>query len=135
MNLLDTLPQPNHSTVLRLADSKISKEELRRRINHYKQRFEELEVSRVGMMLCNGLDWVAVDLACMELNICLIPIPTFFSPQQVSHSLSSAAVQIFICDTDNLSEDLQDNMANLASHYDEQSGPCWYYLRSQIGSE
>jgi len=116
MNLLDLLAHSNHSTVLRLADNRVSKEALRERINHYKQRFEQRAVSRVGMMLCNGLDWVAVDLACLALNICLIPIPTFFSSQQVSHSLSSAAVQIFICDTGHLSDDLQNNMANLASH-------------------
>ncbi|MFT4939343.1 MAG: long-chain acyl-CoA synthetase [Paraglaciecola sp.] len=85
--------------------------------------------------MCNGLDWVAVDLACLELDICLIPIPTFFSPQQVSHSLSRAAVRIFICDVGNLSGDLQDNLANLASYCDVQQGFCWYYLGDQIGSE
>jgi long-chain acyl-CoA synthetase len=135
MNFLEVLPQSNHSIVLRLADTRVSKEELRLRIDHYKQRFEHLEVSRVGMMLCNGLDWIAVDLACLELDICLIPIPTFFSPQQVSHSLSRAAVRIFICDVGNLSGDLQDNLANLASYCDVQQGFCWYYLGDQIGSE
>ena len=135
MNLLKVLPQSNHSTVLRLADSNISKEELQGRINYYKQRFAQLDVCRIGMMLCNGLDWVAVDLACLELRICLIPIPTFFSPQQVTHSLSNAGVQIFICDSASLGEDLKPNITNLAERFDEQSGLYWYYLGAQLGSE
>lgn len=47
----------------------------------------------------NSCDWVTADLACQQANICLIPIPTFFSQSQINHVCTSLAVDTVICQT------------------------------------
>lgn len=45
----------------------------------------------------NGTDWVIADMACQLANICLIPLPTFFSPEQIQHVLDTVPVDAVLC--------------------------------------
>ena len=45
----------------------------------------------------NSSDWVITDLACQQANICLVPIPTFFSQAQINHLFNSLAIDTVIC--------------------------------------
>ena len=38
----------------------------------------------------NGPAWVVIDLACQLADVCLVPVPQFFSPQQTAHVLRAA---------------------------------------------
>jgi long-chain acyl-CoA synthetase len=40
----------------------------------------------------NSLNWLITDLACQNAGICLIPLPTFFSIEQLKHIFSSVAI-------------------------------------------
>ncbi|MEH6590669.1 MAG: AMP-binding protein [Halioglobus sp.] len=53
-------------------------------------------VSRVALCAENSLNWAIVDLACQHENLCLVPVPTFFSAEQMSHLLSEAAIELLI---------------------------------------
>ena len=50
--------------------------------------------SRIGLLADSGIDWVIVDLASQFAGLCLVPVPTFFSDQQIEHVLGSAAVDL-----------------------------------------
>lgn len=49
-------------------------------------------VSVLGIALDNSVDWVLWDLAALKAEIPCVPVPPFFSPEQVSHLLHSAGV-------------------------------------------
>lgn len=42
--------------------------------------------------------WVVLDLAAMECNIPLVPLPFFFSPEQWLHAMQNAGVSILVTD-------------------------------------
>ena len=46
----------------------------------------------------NGPAWVALDIAAMQLGICLIPLPPFFSAGQLQHVLSHSCAEAVISD-------------------------------------
>jgi len=49
-------------------------------------------VETLGLALDNGVDWVLWDLAAVHANVPCVPIPPFFSEEQVFHSLHKAGV-------------------------------------------
>jgi len=50
----------------------------------------------IALCADNSPEWVVVDLACQSEGLCLIPLPVFFSDQQLSHVLKSAGVDLLI---------------------------------------
>jgi len=46
----------------------------------------------------NGPAWVVLDIAAMQLGICLIPLPPFFSPGQLQHVLRRSGTQAVVTD-------------------------------------
>ncbi|WDE09714.1 AMP-binding protein [Thalassomonas haliotis] len=56
------------------------------------------KVSSVALLADNSLQWVIVDFACQQLGIALLPLPAFFSKQQIRHSVNTAACQLLITD-------------------------------------
>ncbi len=50
------------------------------------------DVRSLAIMLDNSIDWILWDLAAMQSGIPCIPLPPFFSPEQVEHSLRTAGV-------------------------------------------
>ncbi len=55
-----------------------------------------LGVQRLALFADNSPDWVRVDLAAQSSDICLVPVPTFFSPAQREHILRAAGVDALI---------------------------------------
>ncbi|MDA9557427.1 AMP-binding protein [Vibrio sp.] len=52
------------------------------------KQLTDLNVNCIALKLDNHLDWMIIDLAAMWADIVLIPVPTFFSDQQIHHVLS-----------------------------------------------
>jgi long-subunit acyl-CoA synthetase (AMP-forming) len=46
----------------------------------------------------NAPAWVVLDIAAMQLGVCLIPLPPFFSPGQLHHVLRRSATQAVLTD-------------------------------------
>src|SRR5690606_33024537 len=44
----------------------------------------------------NGIHWLVLDLAVRELGGVHVPLPTFFSPEQISHALESSGAQCVV---------------------------------------
>jgi long-subunit acyl-CoA synthetase (AMP-forming) len=47
----------------------------------------------------NSPSWVTVDLACQLANVCLLPLPTFFSIQQLHYAIESSGADCIIANT------------------------------------
>jgi long-subunit acyl-CoA synthetase (AMP-forming) len=52
----------------------------------------------VALHMDNRPDWVVVDLACQLAAVCLVPLPTFFSAEQLKHVLDSVPVDAVFTD-------------------------------------
>ncbi len=59
----------------------------------------QLKTQKLAIWGMNSIDWVLIDLAAKKVGITVIPIPLFFSAQQILHLLQDSAVDtIFMAD-------------------------------------
>ena len=61
-----------------------------------------LELRVVALHMDNRPDWIVVDLACQMAAVCLVPLPTFFSPEQLGHVLASVPIDAVFTDQPDL---------------------------------
>ncbi|MBW2941194.1 AMP-binding protein [Zhongshania aquimaris] len=61
-----------------------------------------LGLERLGLAADNGPEWIIVDLACQLAGIPLIPLPGFFTPEQMRHALDSSGVDALLSDCEDL---------------------------------
>ena len=70
----------------------------------------------VALDLANGPAWVILDIAAMQLGICLIPLPRFFSPAQLRYILRRSGTQAVVTDEpQRLHADLEGLLADAGS--------------------
>jgi len=70
--------------------------ELHSQVNTLAQQLVNENITRLALLLDNGLAWALVDLACLLAHIVIVPIPTFFSAQQQEWLLESSGVDALI---------------------------------------
>lgn len=54
----------------------------------------------IALQLPNHLDWIVTDLAAAYLGITVVPVPAFFSREQVRHLLLDSGAELLITDAD-----------------------------------
>lgn len=84
------------SVVLETADRSLNISELLAEVQEVRFLLRAGGYRTVALYADNSPEWVVVDLACQGEDICLIPLPTFFSAQQVSHVINSAGVDLLL---------------------------------------
>lgn len=52
----------------------------------------------IGLHMDNGPDWIMLDLACMAAGITCVPIPHFFSREQLRHCCAQANIDVMVTD-------------------------------------
>lgn len=55
-------------------------------------------VHMAALMMANSPAWVILDLACVKAGVPLLPLPEFFSEQQIQHALADAGVDTIFTD-------------------------------------
>ena len=53
---------------------------------------------RLGLLMDNGLDWALLDLAARCAEIVVVPIPVFFSGEQIRHVIATAGLDHIVVD-------------------------------------
>ncbi|MBV1787991.1 AMP-binding protein [Marinobacterium sp. D7] len=53
----------------------------------------------LAVMLDNRVDWVLLDLAARHAGICMVPVPLFFSQEQIAHLLQQAGVDLMVVES------------------------------------
>ncbi|MEX2129974.1 MAG: AMP-binding protein [Pseudohongiellaceae bacterium] len=61
-------------------------------------RLARLPEPVIALMADNGPSWIIADLAAMVSNKCLLPLPGFFSRQQLDHAMNDAGVSQLLTD-------------------------------------
>ncbi len=57
-----------------------------------------LDIRVLGLLADNGLPWALADLSALAANIPLVPLPLFFSPQQLLHVMGDAGLDALLTD-------------------------------------
>ena len=60
----------------------------------------------LGLLADNGADWLAVDLAAERAGVPLVPLPAFFTPQQLSHAVAASGMDALFCPSPQLAQSL-----------------------------
>lgn len=87
--------QANSTAVISRQQS-LSYGQLQQRIKVVKKVFDQLALKRIAIYLENSIDWLLVDLAAAASAMTVIPIPLYFSNQQIEHLLNDAAIEAVV---------------------------------------
>ncbi len=91
-----------------------------------------LNVRAIALQAENSIDWVLVDLACQEIHVICIPIPEFFSAEQVCHCLTEANVELIICRKNSNLENFNEESSNEENSDEERYGER-FFLPPHLG--
>lgn len=89
--------QSPDSTVLQGPENSLNVSEFLALVRETVLRLSSGGCQTVALLAENCPEWVIVDLACQLEGICLVPVPTFFSREQVRHVLQSAGADLLVC--------------------------------------
>lgn len=95
---------PASQLVLQSGKETVTRTELLLRVEGLARRLREQELRCVALYADNGIDWVLTDLACQVLGIRIVPVPLFFSLDQIKHTLASSGADALITDQSNVTE-------------------------------
>jgi long-subunit acyl-CoA synthetase (AMP-forming) len=85
-------------SVLQSGDTSLTLLDLRRRVDDLALHLQGRDTKSVGLYLDNGFDWIIADLACQIAGLVVVPLPLFFSAEQVRHAVRSGGVDTVITD-------------------------------------
>lgn len=80
-------------------ENRLTYRELHNLVYEVTDLLKQHNISRVAIKLDNSTDWVISDLACQVNDCVCVPVPLFFSKEQVEHLLQSAAIELLISST------------------------------------
>jgi long-subunit acyl-CoA synthetase (AMP-forming) len=88
-----------HRTAVRGSGAVVTYRELLRAASVIARTLVAQRMRVVALALDNGPEWVAADLAAQLAGIPLVPVPSFFSAEQIRHVLTDAGADGLIADT------------------------------------
>lgn len=76
----------------------ITYEQLLLQVREAAEQLLELKPQCIAFRAENSVDWVIIDLAAMYAGIPIVPVPMFFTQQQVDHTLTESGADVLIGD-------------------------------------
>ena len=86
------------ATAISGRDGQLSYRQLLKRVLEAMAWLEVEGIAALAIDLDNGSDWVALDIAALTMGVCVVPLPRFFSEQQLRHAIVSTGVDVIISD-------------------------------------
>ncbi len=88
---------------------------------------DRLDAQRVGLLLDNGLAWACLDLALLRRGAVCVPMPGFFTADQLAHLIEDADLDMVVTDTPARVAALLDGPA--PSGLEVAGRPVWLFRR------
>ncbi|MDF0533854.1 AMP-binding protein [Shewanella sp. A32] len=99
-NIVEFLNQTAQASpaLIALEDShqQLSYQTLAQRVDALAKWLLQQQVPCVALHGGNSVDWVVVDLACHAANVICLPLPLFFTPQQIRNCLEQAGAELLL---------------------------------------
>lgn len=94
------LSLPEQSQHICVHDSKqtLAYDELTQRSRQLADRLTADNVRCLALHADNSINWLLVDIACQMAGVCLLPLPTFFSAEQLRHIFNTTPVDSLVCE-------------------------------------
>jgi long-subunit acyl-CoA synthetase (AMP-forming) len=86
---------------VRSCDESLTYAQLMTAVRQVAQRLADCQASSLGIYLDNGIEWIVLDLAGIAAEIKVVPLPWFFSDEQLSHAIADGGVD-FVAFADDL---------------------------------
>jgi len=90
---------PNEIAII--GDKDYSWQQLELKVNQLAQQLAPFKNQVVALYEDNSPAWIIIDLACRLSQVVLLPLPMFFSQQQLEHAIKQAGVSAIIYAKDN----------------------------------
>ncbi len=104
--LLVSLLEAHHDDPLGEQESGI---ERRLQVETLAAELQDLNIRTLALLADNCPEWVMIDLACQLTAVRLLPLPLYFTPEQVRHALVDSGCDALLCDRQQpLCDDLPD---------------------------
>ncbi|MGD8576453.1 MAG: AMP-binding protein [Thiohalophilus sp.] len=68
------------------------------KVDHLADHLETIRPHALGILMDNSPAWVVADLAAARANIPVVPLPGFFTTEQLQHTLNDAGIDLIWCD-------------------------------------
>lgn len=94
-NFLSLLKSSN-DIALEYKNDYISYKDLVKNVHLMAEYLRSLNCLRIGLYGDNSIEWIVADLAALEAGITLVPVPMFFSDDQIRHSIEQAQLDIIL---------------------------------------
>lgn len=88
------------------SDSALTYSELALEILRMQNRFAASDTRVIGLAVENSPAWAVADLAAMAAQTPLVPLPAFFSAEQMVHAIHDAGINKLVCDQPVVMENL-----------------------------
>ncbi|MFQ5636182.1 MAG: AMP-binding protein, partial [Gammaproteobacteria bacterium] len=82
--------------VLQGADTTMTVSELDCAVHAFAATLQTHGITRLGLLAENSPGWIVADLACQCADVCLVPLPHYFSDTQIRHGIDRAGVEALI---------------------------------------
>ena len=99
---------PDHQAIISGATESWDKAQLLQKIEQFSTALlnRKNPQAPVGILTDNSPEWIAVDLATQALNLTLIPLPGFFTPEQWVHTIRTSGIQAIFCANEDVARNL-----------------------------
>lgn len=68
------------------------------RVGQFECGLIRTQCTKFGLLADNSIDWVLADLATLKGNLLMVPLPPFFSPQQLQHAIHNSGLEAILTD-------------------------------------
>jgi len=96
--LRQSLPMHGHRIALQGERGAATYAELLSAVDELAEHLRRAGVRRLGLYGDNSPAWALLDLAALAAGICCVPLPRFFSDDQIRHAAQDAGLDALACD-------------------------------------
>jgi long-chain acyl-CoA synthetase len=121
-----------NSPVLSSLDRQYTLEQLSSCCDGLEKILQQENIELLALHAENSPLWVVADLVCQRMNICLVPLPTFFSKQQLKAVLGQCQAQYLLTDNPEFLQALIDKATTIV---DQETGLQLCRVKGSVGEQ
>lgn len=106
MNIINHLVRNFDADQILLSDLQDSYRvaEIIERCQQFCEQMDSLDGRRLALCADNGVDWLVTDFSCQFTDRCLLPLPVFFSSEQMRFAIEVSAADYLLTDNEALAQ-------------------------------
>ncbi len=98
-DVLGKLNGEDQAIALSDAERQLSYLELKTEIRRYSDFLKRLNIRSLALHAGNSVQWAILDLACQQAGVLCLPLPLFFSQEQLANCLEQTSVELVLSES------------------------------------